>query len=268
MDDADRAAVVERAARAGSEVAMDHFRTDLEVSVKRGKTDVVTRADREAQDRVIAVIQDAVGDEAIVGEEGEELKTVPESGPAWIIDPIDGTANYVRGNRTWATSVAAVRDGEPLAAATILPAMGDAYVADGERVALNGDPIRVSGRTDPDTFAVVPTIWWPLDRRAEYAAAFEAIVERFGDARRIGCAQAALGMLASGQLEAVVTNVQANPWDTVAGVHLTRLAGGTVTGLDGERWTPGTKGLVASNGTAHDLVLEAVGEVVAAEEPR
>lgn len=261
MDESERAAVVERAARAGSKVAMEHFRTGLDVEVKTGKTDVVTRADREAQDRVIEVIREAVGEEPIVGEEGDELKTVPETGPAWIIDPIDGTANYVRGNRIWATSVAAVVEGEPVAAATILPAVGDEYIADSETVTRNGDPIRVSERTDPDTFAVVPTIWWPLDRRAEYAAAFRAIVERFGDARRIGCAQAALGMLASGEVEAVITNVHANPWDTVAGVHLTRLAGGTVTGLDGSRWRPGTKGLVASNGTAHDLVLEAVGEI-------
>lgn len=265
MDDAERAVVTERAASAGAEVAMASFRTGIDVELKGGKTDVVTQADRDAQARVIEVIEEDFPGDPIVGEEGDELKSVPESGPAWIIDPIDGTANYVRGIRTWATSVAAVEDAEPLAAATILPALGDRYVADRDTVRMNGEPIRVSDRSDPDTFTVVPTIWWPLDRRDEYAAAFRAIVERFGDARRIGCAQAALGMLASGQFEAVLTNVWANPWDTVAGVHLVRLAGGTVTGLDGERWTPGTKGLVASNGECHDLVLEAAQEIVAEE---
>jgi len=266
MSDAERAAIVERAASEGSAVAMASFRTDIDVSVKSGgKTDVVTQADRDAQARVLEVIADRFPDESVVGEEGEELKAVPETGPAWIVDPIDGTANYVRGIRTWATSVAAVRDAEPLAAATMLPAVGDRYVADTETVRLNGEPVTVNQRSDPDTFTVVPTIWWPLDRRAEYAAALRAIVERFGDARRIGSAQAALAMLASGQFEAVLTNVHANPWDTVAGVHMVRLAGGTVTGVDGERWTPASKGLVASNGTQHDLVLETAREIVAVE---
>lgn len=265
MDVAERAIVTEQAASAGAEVAMASFRTGIDVEVKGSKTDVVTQADRDAQTRVIEVIEDGFPDDPIVGEEGDELKTVPGSGPAWVIDPIDGTANYIRGIRTWATSVAAVIDDEPVAAATILPAVGDRYVADRDSVRLNGEPIRVSDRTDPDTFTVVPTIWWPLDRREEYAAAFRAIVERFGDARRIGCAQAALGMLASGQFEAVLTNVWANPWDTIAGVHMVRLAGGTVTGLDGERWDPETKGLVASNGEQHDLLLEAAQEIVAEE---
>lgn len=265
MDVADRAEVVERAARAGAEVAMDSFRSDIEVEVKSNKTDVVTQADRDAQARVIEVISESFPEEPIVGEEGDELKAVPEEGPAWVIDPIDGTANYVRGIRTWATSVAAVVDGEPVAAANILPAEGDSYVADADSVWMNGDPIEVSDRTDPETFTVVPTIWWPFDRRDEYAAAFRAIVERFGDARRIGCAQAVLGMVASGQFEGTFTNVYANPWDTVAGVHLVQLAGGTVTDVEGDPWHPGAKGLVASNGTAHDLLLEAAAEVVAVE---
>ncbi|MFB6267511.1 MAG: inositol monophosphatase [Halodesulfurarchaeum sp.] len=265
MSDVDRAAIAERAARAGAEVALADFRTDIEVETKAGKTDVVTQADRDAQARVVEVIHDALPGETIVGEEGEEEKTVPERGHAWVIDPIDGTANYVRGIRTWATSVAAVEDGRPIAATTILPAEGDTYVATRDEIRMNGDPVTVSERSDPETFAVVPTIWWSFQRRDEYAAAFEAIVRRFGDARRIGCAQAALGMLASGQFDAVITNVFANPWDTVAGAHMVELAGGTVTDVDGDRWTPGAKGLVASNGQAHDLVLEAAQEVVRAE---
>ena len=265
MNDADRAAVTERAARAGAEVAAASFRTDIDVELKSGKTDVVTQADRDAQDRVVEVIHETFPGEPIVGEEGDELKSVPEDGPAWVIDPIDGTANYVRGIRTWATSVAAVVDGEAVAAATILPAEGDEYIADDESVRMNGEPIEVSGRTDPETFAVVPTIWWDFDRREEYAAAFRAIVTRFGDARRIGCAQAVLGMVASGQYDGVLTNVYANPWDTVAGAHMVELAGGTVTDVDGNPWEPGAKGLVASNGEAHEELLDAAADIVAAE---
>lgn len=265
MTGPDRAEIAERAARAGAEVADGYFRTNIDVATKSGKTDVVTRADHEAQDRVIEVIQEHFPGEAIVGEEGEELKSVPADGPVWIVDPIDGTTNYVRGVRTWATSVSAVVNGSPVAAATIMPAEGDAYVADAETATLNGDPISVSERSDPETFIVVPALWWPPDRRGEYAVTLESIVKRFGDVRRIGCAQGALAMIASGRFEGTITNVYGKPWDTVAGAHLIELAGGTVTDVEGNQWHPTAKGLVASNGPAHEMLLEAVDEVVATE---
>ena len=255
------ASVAERAAREGSEVALAAFRTGIDVETKSGKTDVVTQADRNAQRRVIEVIRETHVEDAIVGEEDDELKTVPESGAAWVIDPIDGTNNFVRDTQVWATSVAAVEDGEALAAANVMPALGDVYVSDADGVTRNGDPVTVSEKTDPETFAVAPTIWWDFDRRDEYANVCRAVVERFGDMRRYGCAQAVLSMVASGQLEGALTNVEANAWDTVAGVHMVRQAGGVVTDVHGERWEPGATGLVASNDEAHDAVQAAAREI-------
>ncbi|MFB6073165.1 MAG: inositol monophosphatase [Halobacterium sp.] len=255
------ATIAERAARAGGEVALAAFRTGIDVETKSGKTDVVTAADRDAQRRVIDVIRETHQEDAIVGEEEDELKAVPESGAAWVVDPIDGTNNYVRDTQVWATSVAAVEDRETVAAANHLPALGDTYVAGRDGATRNGDPIEVSEKTDPETFVVAPTIWWDFDRRDEYANACAAIVDRFGDMRRYGCAQAVLSMVASGQLEATITNVRANAWDSVAGVHLVRQAGGVVTDVHGDRWEPGADGLVASNGTAHDAVLAAAREI-------
>ncbi|MFC3476880.1 inositol monophosphatase family protein [Halobacterium litoreum] len=257
----DYVSVAERAARAGGEVAHEAFRTGIPVETKSGKTDVVTQADRNAQRRVIEVVRETHTEDAIVGEEEDELKSVPDAGAAWIIDPIDGTNNYVRDIQYWATSVAAVEDRETLAAANHLPALGDTYVAGSDGVTLNGEPVSVSDKDDPEAFVVAPTIWWDFDRRDEYADACAAIVNRFGDMRRYGCAQAALSMVAAGQLEATITNVHANPWDTVAGVHMVRQAGGVVTDVHGDRWEPDCEGLVASNGEAHDVVLDVTREI-------
>ncbi|MFC7215809.1 inositol monophosphatase family protein [Saliphagus sp. GCM10025334] len=256
---ADRAAVAARAAEAGSEVAHDSFRRDIPVELKGGKTDVVTQADRDAQRTVIEVIRETYPDDPIVGEEDDERKTVPPEGPAWIIDPIDGTNNYVRGIRIFATAVAAVVDGEPVGSAVVMPALGDTYRAGPDGVTRNGEPISVSDRDDPETCAVCPTIWWSFDQRDQYAAATREIVQRFGDMRRYGCAQAVLSMVASGALDGVITNHRANPWDSVAGVHLIRTAGGTVTDIEGEPWRYDSRGLVASNGEdeVHDEVLAA-----------
>ncbi|WP_115864339.1 inositol monophosphatase family protein [Halorussus litoreus] len=260
----DRLAVAERAARAGGEVAARNFRQGIEVETKSEKTDVVTEADRAAQRRVIEVVREEYLEDAIVGEEEDELKEVPDRGDAWVIDPIDGTNNYVRSIPVWTTSVAAVRDGEPVAAVNHCPALGDTYVAaqDGaDHIHRNGEPVSVSDRTDPERFAVTPTIWWGFDRRDEYGAICTELVERFADIRRFGSAQVTLGMVAAGSLEGTMTNVDPNPWDTVAGVHMVRQAGGTVTDRHGDRWRHDSESLVASNGEAHDELLAALENV-------
>lgn len=261
MTDADeRAAVAERAARAGAAVANDHFRSDIDVETK-GEDDVVTEADRAAQRTVIEAIRESYPNDAIVGEEEDERKTVPDSGATWVIDPIDGTNNYVRDVRVWATAVAAVVDGEPVAAAIVAPALGDTYTADASGAYRNGEPITVSDVSEPRRAAVDPTIWWAYDARDEYARACEAIVTRFGDMRRFGAAQVVLPTVAAGGLEGTITNLRANPWDTVAGVFVIRQAGGRVTDLEGNRWRHDSKGVVASNGALHDEVLAAANEI-------
>jgi myo-inositol-1(or 4)-monophosphatase len=256
-----RADVALAAARAGAAVAESQFRTGIDVETKDGKTDVVTQADRDAQDAVVDAIRKRFETDAVVGEEHDELKTVPESGPAWVVDPIDGTNNYVSGMRFWATSVAAVVDGEPVAAASIAPALDDAYVVGPAGVRRNDEDIAVAAEDDPERLAATPTIWWDFDRREEYAAACRATVERFADVRRFGCAQLALANVAEGSIGGTFTNVRANPWDSVAGVKLVRAAGGRVTDLNGERWQHDSRGLVASNGAVHDAVLAAAQEI-------
>ena len=267
-DATQRAALAERAARAGGVVAREAFRGDLAVSTKDNKNDLVTETDVDAQRQVVATIRQAFPDDTFVLEEdaarqppgGEEVSVatgVPDAGPAWIVDPIDGTANFVRGTRFWGTSVAAVVGGETVGVATYLPAEGDAYTAGPESVTRNGEPMAVSERTDPETFAVGLIGWWPLQASDQYTALFRAAAETFGDIRRLGCMQGVLALVASGGLEAAFMPNRPHPWDAVAGVHLIRRAGGVATDLHGDRWEPDSTGLVVSNGTAHDAVLEA-----------
>lgn len=233
------------------------FRSDLAVGTKDGKTDYVTEADRRAQSRVVEVIRDADPDGAIVGEEGDRRKTVPAAGPAWIIDPIDGTKNYVRGLPLWATAVAAVDGGRPIAAAIVAPKLGHTFTASADTAWMDGDTIRVSERRDPEAMTVAPTYWWPMDRREEYGAAASNIVERFGDLIRLGSAQLTLALVARGAIDATLTNRRMNPWDSVAGAFLVEVAGGTVTDIDGSPWHHDSPGLVASNGTAHETAVAA-----------
>ncbi|MFA1611490.1 inositol monophosphatase family protein [Halobellus rubicundus] len=261
MANGDLVALARRAAEAGAAVAADRFRTGIDVEQKGEKTDVVTQADRDAQAAVIDVIRGEYPEAAIVGEEEGASKSVPESGTAWIVDPIDGTNNFVRGIRSWGTAVAVVRDGDPAAGATSLPALGDDYWTDGETTYRNGEAVTVSAETDPEAGVATPTMWWDFDSRDQYTRACQAVVDRFGDLRRIGCAQAELAGVADGSLDGVVTNIRSHPWDTVAGVAMVRAAGGTVTDLSGDRWRHDSVGLVASNGGVHDALLDAAREI-------
>lgn len=261
MDDSHDRSDVEslalEAARAGASVAQDSFRRELPVETKANRMDVVTQADRDAQTAVVDRIREDFCDDRIVGEEGDQSSEIAASGRTWIVDPIDGTANYVRGVPTFGTAVAVVDGAETLAGATVFPALDDTYVVGEDEPRLNGDPIAVSERADPTICTVSPGLWWNRNRRDEYARACEAIVQRFGDMRRVGCAQAELAMVATGALDAMIANVDAAPWDTVVGVELVRAAGGTVTDLEGEPWAVDSEGIVASNGRIHGTALAA-----------
>jgi len=276
-DSLHRAALAERAARAGGVVARNQFRETVTVETKSSKNDVVTETDRDAQAQVVTTVREEFPDdrflceEELVSRSGPEtdgtdptaVDDVPETGTAWVVDPIDGTTNYVRGLRTWATSVAAMADGETVGAATYMPSMGDLYASGPDSATRDGTTLSVSDRTDPETFVVTPVGWWELDDRAEFGRLCTAVVSRFGDMRRIGSFQATLAFVADGALDGAVCPTPTHPWDTLAGAHMVRQAGGTVTDLDGERWTHDSVGLVASNGEAHEELVAAANEALA-----
>jgi myo-inositol-1(or 4)-monophosphatase len=263
-----RAAVAEQSARAGAAVARAAFRSDVTVETKANRNDLVTSADREAQAAVVATVREAFPEETFVLEESPEgdsghasapttADAVPATGPVWVVDPIDGTANFVRGLRTWTTSVATILDGDPVGSATVLPAIEDAYLVGPDGVTRNGEPIAVSDRSDPETFAVGTTGWWDRTDRAAFGALTSAVVDRFGDLRRLGSFQATLAHVAAGGFDGAIAPGPTLPWDTIAGVHMVRRAGGTVTDTEGAQWTAESVGLVASNGHAHDALLGA-----------
>lgn len=262
-----RLELARRAAEAGATLAMEGFRTPIDVETKSGPLDSVTELDRAVQRRVSDILRLETPDATVVGEETvegvESVQNVPDSGFAWIVDPIDGTNNYVAGNRNWGVAIGAVEDGEPVLAVNRFPALGDEYEAhdaagdDPPGATRNGDRCSVSARTDASSFTINPIFGVNPSHRRAMADYVDVIVDEFGDMRRFGCAQLALSAVAAGELDAAVSAVRLHAWDTVAGVHLVRRAGGLVTDVHGDRWTPGSEGLIASNGEAHARLVDA-----------
>ncbi|QCJ48203.1 MULTISPECIES: inositol monophosphatase family protein [Haloprofundus] len=260
MDDLEvRERLVVDVAHEGGELALDSFRQELAVETKAGPLDAVTAVDRDVQRHIVERISERFPEDDIVGEEDDAAKRVPEDGVAWVIDPIDGTNNYVAGDRRWATSVALVEDGEPRAAVNYLPALGERYVATGDEARRDGDPVGVSGASDSETLVIDPIFGLSRPERRALARVAEKIVTEFGDLRRVGSGQTTLSMVASGELDAAVSTVELSPWDTIAGVFLVRQAGGVVTDPSGDPWRHDSEGLIASNGAAHDELVDAFG---------
>ncbi|MEF8801056.1 MAG: inositol monophosphatase [Halolamina sp.] len=261
MDTQTRLSVAREAAVTGAEVAMGGFRGEFTVESKASALDSVTEFDREVQRRIATLLREEKPDAVIVGEETlpniDTRTTVPEEGDAWVVDPIDGTNNFVGGNRNWGVAVAAVDDGEPVAAVNEFPAIGDTYVAAAGGTRRSGESCSVSDRTAPEEFTINPIFGLSPRHRRMLSEYVGIVAEEFGDHRRFGCAQLALSAVAAGELEAAVSAVPLHPWDLVGGAHLVRQAGGTVTDIHGDRWTPHAVGLIASNGAAHDRLVDA-----------
>lgn len=251
------------AAKAGASVAGELYQTSVSVKTKSSKMDYVTEADTGAQQQVIKEIRDEYPEATIVGEENDELKSIPANADAWVIDPIDGTTNYVQEIPLWTSTVAVVRGGETTAAVTVAPALDDVFHAGADGVTWNERPMSVSEKRDVETFCVAPVLRYGPERDDEFGALMAKLIENFGDLRRFGSAQLTLAMVAAGSMDAAVSaQPNPNPWDTVAGVYMVEQAGGTVTDIRGEQWMPGCEGIVATNGEAHDRVLEIVQSTV------
>jgi myo-inositol-1(or 4)-monophosphatase len=225
-------AVALEAARAAGAVAM-HWRArlpQLQVEEKTGPSDLVSRADREAETAAREVLSRRRPDDGVHGEEAG--LTPGTSGTVWFVDPIDGTTNYVYGRDDWCVSVAAVRDGRSVAAVVLEPVLDRATTAvlgqgahcDGERLA-----VRTPGELG---LAVVDLGLGRAARRARAGEVVGALVPRVRDVRRGGSAAIALANVARGRSDAT-WSPGLQPWDLAAGVLLVAEAGGEVGDLDG-----------------------------------
>jgi myo-inositol-1(or 4)-monophosphatase len=237
--------LAERAARAAGEVLMAYYGRPPEgLGSKSSETDLVSDADREAERSIRELLERERPDDGLVAEEGSHSEAA--SGRRWIVDPLDGTVNFLYGFPAWAVSVA-LEDGAGLAAGvvhspvhreTFCAARGEgAFVEDGrgERRRLCVRDCRELAR------AMVATGFsYEADRRAQQAETVRELLPRARDIRRAGAAALDLAWVAAGRLDAFYER-GLKTWDWAAGRLLIEEAGGRVAWLDGE-----PRGLVAA----------------------
>lgn len=197
---------------------------------KSSPVDVVTEADQQSEELLRRRLLGARPDDGFLGEEGEVVTGT--SGVRWVVDPIDGTVNYLYGLPAYAVSVAAERDGRVVAGAVVNPAAGLEYAAHlGGGATRNGEPLRVRPAPPLEESLVATGFGYEAQVRARQAAAVGRMLPRVRDIRRVGSCALDLCAVAAGQVDAYVEE-GVNPWDHAAGGLVAAEAGAVV-----EVWT-------------------------------
>ena len=258
--------VAREAAGAGVETLREAWRNrDAEVVAdEKQPRDLVTETDREAERRIVERIRATFPDHDLVAEESDQRGAAAAGvGPRWVVDPLDGTANFVHGIPMWAVSVALLDDDTPVVGVVVDPLRNEWFTAVAGQGAFldrgdpaEAEPIGVSRSGDPAR-AILAT-GFPFRRPVEierYLEAFGELFRRVSDMRRAGSAALDLAYVASGRVEGF-WEIGLNRWDIAAGELLVLEAGGRVSDWRGGAEHRTTGWIAAGNEATHDLLLE------------
>ncbi len=194
-----------------------------DADTKSSGTDLVTAIDRASERQIVEAIGRARPDDGIKGEEGTDQPGT--SGVRWLIDPIDGTTNFVFGHPGYSVSVAAELDGEVVAGAVADPVHDQIFdAARGQGARCNGTPIQVRPTTDLSRALVATGFSYRPDQRRRQARALETILPRIADIRRMGSAANDLCGVALGRVHAYY-ETGLSEWDLAAGSLIAAEAG-------------------------------------------
>ncbi|MGY1722887.1 inositol monophosphatase family protein [Blastococcus sp. SYSU DS0533] len=206
------------------------------VSTKSSPVDVVTAVDAASEELLVRRLLDARPEDGVLGEEGAAREGT--SGVRWIVDPIDGTVNFLYDIPAYAVSVAAEVDGVVRAGAVLNVATGELFTATsggGAWLAAPGRPGRrlaVSAPSSLEQTMVATGFGYRVEQRRAQGAVVAELVTRVRDIRRFGSAALDLCAVAAGRVDAYY-ELDLNPWDHAAGALVAAEAGAVVSGLDG-----------------------------------
>ncbi len=247
-----------RFAQGAGEILSSHYgclkRGDADRKAGR-RRDLVSIADHEAERYIFELIPES---DDVLAEEGSERKT--GSRRYWVVDPLDGTVNFLHGIPFWCVSIAVIDDGELCAAVVHAPALGQTFTAErGQGCALNGEPIEVSRTTDIGEAILATGFAYNRNEVPDNNVDnWVTMVLQAAGLRRMGSAALDLAYTAAGHLDGY-WELHLSPWDVAAGALLVREAGGKVSNFNGAEDVASVlfaRHIVATNGSLHDHIRE------------
>jgi len=237
-----------RAARnAGKIIARSYEEIDMIETEQKGSNDFVTNVDKDAENTIIATIRKSYPEHCIVGEEFGENKGA-DSDYQWIVDPLDGTTNFIKGIPHFSVSIALKVKGKLDQAVIYDPIRSELFTASrGAGAQLNGYRIRSSKAKELQ--ATVLATGFPHKQKHQldaYLAAFKDFFVETSDMRRSGSAALDLAYVAAGRVDGF-WELGLKPWDTAAGQLLVKEAGGIITDFEGGADQDKSGNIVAGN---------------------
>jgi myo-inositol-1(or 4)-monophosphatase len=246
--------LAERAARAAGEELLRRYGVVRGLETKSSDTDPVSDADRASERLLTSVLLGARPDDGILGEEGTSRPS--RSGLTWVVDPLDGTVNYLYQVGSWSVSVAADDEQGTVVGVVHDPVAGRTFTAvRGAGAWLNGSPIRVNDPVEVGRALLATGFAYVPERRARQADLVAALLRHVRDIRRIGSAALDLCFVGAGMVDAYHEE-HTNHWDVAAGGLVAREAGAVVT-----RATPtgGSEGVLAAGPALHADLVDLLG---------
>lgn len=257
----DVATVMEQAARKAGELLVNNFRKRLQVKFK-GDRELVTNLDKESERIIIDILFEFFPDHPIYSEETESSITGDtwDKGPLWIMDPLDGTANFIHGVGLFCVGIAFYNGGVAEASSIFDPFHNECFIAvKGHGAELNGQRVSVAG-TNKFKEALFAT-GFPYHRikgqdNCDHVA---NVIPRASDIRRSGSGLLDLAYVACGRFDGYFEH-DLGPWDSAPGVLLVQEAGGRVTDYKNNPFHPFKMDLCATNGFVHDDLISVLQE--------
>jgi len=222
--------MIEAARAAGDRLKLDFAAlSSLDVRFKNGPGDPFSEADLRAEETVKTLLGKARPDYGFLGEEGG-LSAGADAEHVWVVDPLDGTMNFLRGVPFFAVNIALVRAGEVIAGVTYVPMMDEMFWAErGGGAFLNGRPILVAKTTRlEDAIVAIGIPFAGKPRQAQFVHEIAQLTPRVASVRRLGTGAMDTAYVACGRFDAYWEQ-SVSPWDLAAGAVLVREAGGVVT---------------------------------------
>ncbi len=251
--------VMTRAAtKAGRALVRDFGEVEqLQVS-RKGPADFVSTADHKAERTVVAELKRARPDYGLLLEEGGE-QAGSDGSRRWIVDPLDGTTNFLHGIPHFAVSIGLEQDGEPIAGVIYNPINDELFWAErGQGAWLNDRRLRVSGRRRlEDALLATGVPFLGHGDGAEFLAELSALMPRIAGIRRFGSAALDLAWVAAGRFDGF-WETGLNPWDVAAGIVLVQEAGGFATEIGGGHKPMTGRTILAANAHLHLPVGQAL----------
>lgn len=221
---------------------------------EKSRFNLVTEADVAAQDAIVETIRNRFPDHGFLGEEGL-AQAGADADYRWIIDPLDGTSNYVHRFPYYAVSIALEYRGELLVGVVYDPTRGELFWAvKGHGAFLSGKPLRTTEVASLSTAFVVASLPVAVEVSDPAIARFLRVLQAAQALQRTGSAALNLAYVAAGRMDAY-WSASLKPWDMAAGVLLVREAGGKITAMNGSPFHVERPDILSSNGTAVHMEL-------------